>query len=118
MPHLSIKNHLKFDLLVIYLSEAEQRFISVERSRQYFSNETEFLDDGISISENVGFPEEHAIAFSNVSFSYSDQSQLQSQSQSNNPKGHQDEDTDLVHYALKNVSFQIRKGEKVAFVGR
>ncbi|EAR98242.2 ABC transporter C family protein (macronuclear) [Tetrahymena thermophila SB210] len=104
---------------MLFFCISEQNFVSVERIRQYFDNTQENLESvkwnnhqtsqqNSSLNEQE-VQEKNTIVFKSVSVSYD------SQFFQNKNEIIQEES---VHYALKNVSFSIKKGEKVAFCGR
>ncbi|KAL4449649.1 hypothetical protein ABPG74_007472 [Tetrahymena malaccensis] len=104
---------------MLFFCISEQNFVSVERVRQYFDNTQENLesakwnnhqvsDQNSNLSEQE-LQENNTIIFKSVYVSYD------SLSNSNNSEKNQQES---IHYALKNVSFTIKKGEKIAFCGR
>jgi ABC-type multidrug transport system fused ATPase/permease subunit len=93
---------------IIYTAEMEQNLVAVERTRQYFNNSLENINESPTASlysaknpEGIQDPSDSAIVFDNVCLSY------------NYSEGSKD-----ISYALKKISFCIRKGEKVAFCGR
>ena len=93
----------EFNQVVTWLANTEQEMVSVERVRQYFQNETENLEQVPEKGEN-DFNEEAkdcSVVFNKVYMSYN-----------KDP-----EEQDKV-YALKNINFKVRKGEKIAFCGR
>jgi ABC-type multidrug transport system fused ATPase/permease subunit len=89
----------------------EQNLVAVERTRQYFDNPLEDLayvkktpSAGLYPAPSLGSLHDHlesAIVFDNVCLSYNHDEQAKDRSN-----------------ALKNVTFCIKKGEKVAFCGR
>lgn len=90
--------------LVTCLVGTEQAFISMERVKQYFDNETEDLDEVKPIedqakNEIIPLPEESVI-FKDVWMSY----------------GRPDDQKR--NYAIKGLNLTIKKGEKVAVCGR
>ncbi|EAR98208.2 ABC transporter C family protein (macronuclear) [Tetrahymena thermophila SB210] len=99
-----------FSDVMNYFNYFEQDVISVERINQYLDNPLEDLQSRNSISNDQQFrvvfdeeivkqksDEDFAISFKNVYLSYS----------KNND-----------NFALKNISFDIKRGEKIAFCGR
>ncbi|KAL4495504.1 hypothetical protein ABPG72_020245 [Tetrahymena utriculariae] len=99
-----------FSDVMNYFNYFEQEVISVERINQYLNNPVEDLQSGGLNSNksqlNVTFDEEMheeknkediSISFNNVYLSYS---------------------KSCDNFALKNISFNIKKGEKIAFCGR
>eukprot|EP01016_Furgasonia_blochmanni_P049556 TRINITY_DN7533_c0_g8_i4.p1 TRINITY_DN7533_c0_g8~~TRINITY_DN7533_c0_g8_i4.p1 ORF type:complete len:786 (-),score=149.85 TRINITY_DN7533_c0_g8_i4:123-2480(-) len=88
----------------LYMVMAEKAFIAVERVRHYLVNTTESLDavalKDKSIASDVLTTPEDAIVFTNVRMTYDE------------------EITPASTFALDQVSFKIRKGEKIAFCGR
>ncbi|KAL4453909.1 hypothetical protein ABPG74_003792 [Tetrahymena malaccensis] len=98
--------------VVYFICLTEQELISVERVRQYFDNPQEdvnsiqnFLeeipiDKALSPSE---IDQNFSIIFKDLSITYDDLNQ---------------QNTNLVQYALKNFNLKIRRGEKIAFCGR
>ncbi|KAL4495492.1 hypothetical protein ABPG72_020233 [Tetrahymena utriculariae] len=104
---------------MLFFCISEQNFVSVERVRQYFDNTQENLesvkwnnhqnsDQNSNLTEQE-LQENNTIIFKSVCVSYD------SQFYQNKSEIVQQE---LAHYALKNISFSIKKGEKVAFCGR
>ena len=102
----------KLNQIIINLAELEQNFVAVERTRQYFDNPLEDIKNIPSVNainngerlvdmEAANDPQDAAIVFDKVFMSYNCN----------------DEEKEI-SYALKNVSFCIKKGEKVAFCGR
>eukprot|EP01017_Pseudomicrothorax_dubius_P026566 TRINITY_DN2975_c0_g2_i9.p1 TRINITY_DN2975_c0_g2~~TRINITY_DN2975_c0_g2_i9.p1 ORF type:complete len:360 (-),score=39.20 TRINITY_DN2975_c0_g2_i9:91-1170(-) len=96
-----LSNLWLFEAFVITLANLESNLISVERLKQYFSNETEHLDDRLNEIALSQSESERIIVFENVYFTY--------ETQPLSPR---------MRYALENVSFSIRRGEKVAICGR
>ncbi|CAD8118388.1 unnamed protein product [Paramecium sonneborni] len=98
-----------YDLFSLYL-RMESGIVSVERVKQYFSNETENIDK-ISILPKVDleiwkdvqefteFKIENAVTFKNIFLTYENVSAQ-------------------AKFALKNFCLTIKKGQKIAFVGR
>ncbi|CAD8046142.1 unnamed protein product [Paramecium primaurelia] len=105
----------EFNDTMNWFTQSEAKMVSVERIRQYFNNPQEQYNSVVKINpqvqqiirqqvppkpQNVD-PNQYSIVFNDVTITYDDV--LQSQN---------------VKYALKNFSLFIKKGEKVAFVGR
>ncbi len=83
------------------LTDTESSFISAERIGQYLEN-AEIEEDQLKIMQTpikIEKNPEFSVVFENVCLQYD---------QANHPE----------KFALKNVSFKLRKGEKVAFCGR
>ncbi|CAD8124167.1 unnamed protein product [Paramecium sonneborni] len=98
-----------YDLFSLYL-RMESGIVSVERVKQYFSNETENIDQvqilpkvdlqiWQDVEEFTEYRIENAITFKNIFLTYEN---VSAESK----------------FALKNFSLTIKKGQKVAFVGR
>eukprot|EP01017_Pseudomicrothorax_dubius_P044474 TRINITY_DN7517_c0_g1_i1.p1 TRINITY_DN7517_c0_g1~~TRINITY_DN7517_c0_g1_i1.p1 ORF type:complete len:542 (-),score=157.91 TRINITY_DN7517_c0_g1_i1:58-1683(-) len=89
--------------IVQQVAATEQSFISVERVGQYLDNRVEDYSE-VPNPSAVALPvqpsPDEIISFHNVSLSY------------------QARDAPDRRFALKDISFSIRKGEKVAFCGR
>ncbi|KAL4480900.1 hypothetical protein ABPG73_020921 [Tetrahymena malaccensis] len=99
-----------------FFCSLEQNMVSVERVRQYFDNDQE-TPNQIEQLENQQLEQEQkysqtdndiAIEFQNVYITYDEIECKKTLTQNS-----QD-----VHFALKNVSLKIKKGEKVAICGR
>eukprot|EP01017_Pseudomicrothorax_dubius_P040680 TRINITY_DN6400_c0_g1_i1.p1 TRINITY_DN6400_c0_g1~~TRINITY_DN6400_c0_g1_i1.p1 ORF type:complete len:524 (-),score=87.02 TRINITY_DN6400_c0_g1_i1:126-1697(-) len=91
-----------FQNLILFFGSLEKNFIGVERMKQYISNETEDLNEDTN-AKIANSDTQSIITFNNVSLSYEQKSEMGLREQK---------------YALKNVSFSIRRGEKVAICGR
>ncbi|CAD8049904.1 unnamed protein product [Paramecium sonneborni] len=105
----------EFNDTMNWFIQSEAKMVSVERIRQYFNNPQEKYNSVVQINPQVSqiirqqvpnkkqniYPNQYAIVFNDVTLTYDDV--LQSQN---------------VKYALKNFSLFIKKGEKIAFVGR
>ncbi len=96
--------------IIIFTAEFEQNLVAVERTRQYFNNPLEDIKLAPAVSPSLHLengqggiqdPVNSAIVFDDVCLSYNFEDEAKE-----------------VSYALKKVSFCIKKGEKVAFCGR
>eukprot|EP01017_Pseudomicrothorax_dubius_P005232 TRINITY_DN11272_c0_g1_i1.p1 TRINITY_DN11272_c0_g1~~TRINITY_DN11272_c0_g1_i1.p1 ORF type:complete len:572 (-),score=58.93 TRINITY_DN11272_c0_g1_i1:262-1977(-) len=102
---------LSYSLITLWLYEGyltsianlEKSFISFERINQYLSNETEPINENDNQSQNSFSETDQIITFENVYFLYPNQ--LHSKESEMN-------------FALQDVSFSIRRGEKVGIYGR
>ena len=103
----------QFNLAIVWLASTEFEMISVERVRQYFTNDTENLKfkpsdnlktDSCAYKRKNDLSEEHSIVFQGVSLSYQKEESLSNHEET--------------IFALRNISFNIKKGEKVAICGR
>ncbi|CAD8191671.1 unnamed protein product [Paramecium octaurelia] len=98
-----------YDLFSLYL-RMESGIVSVERVKQYFSNETENIDKvqilpkvdseiWKDVKEFTDYRIENAVTFKNIFLTYENVSAE-------------------AKFALKNFCLTIKKGQKIAFVGR
>ncbi|EAR92658.2 ABC transporter C family protein (macronuclear) [Tetrahymena thermophila SB210] len=98
--------------VVYFVCLTEQELISVERIRQYFDNPQEnvytiqnsnkYIQSAYALSPS-DINQNFSIIFQDLSITYDELNE---------------QNSDLVQYALKDFNLQIKKGEKIAFCGR
>ncbi|EGR28408.1 hypothetical protein IMG5_175940 [Ichthyophthirius multifiliis] len=96
-----------FYVLIFYQIQFELNMVNMERIKQYYNNDQENIEcykqNQKEIIVKVVQEEynQYQIIFKDVSFSYE-----------NEKNNHQQQ------YALQNINFRIKKGQKIAFLGR
>eukprot|EP01017_Pseudomicrothorax_dubius_P036350 TRINITY_DN519_c0_g1_i5.p1 TRINITY_DN519_c0_g1~~TRINITY_DN519_c0_g1_i5.p1 ORF type:complete len:676 (-),score=130.61 TRINITY_DN519_c0_g1_i5:71-2098(-) len=89
-----------FESYIISIGKLEKNFLSLERIQQYFSNQTEQLEEKGPLPKETTSVDDQIVTFENVHFSY------------------ETEPTEEIKYALQDISFTIKRREKIAICGR